>query len=160
MTQPMGGKDNCRYWTYAEAMNEAKRIAAYLESLQLEPKSQIALCSKNCAWWILADLAIWLSGHVSVPVYPTLTADNVSYMLEHSESKLLFIGKLDEHPWNEMKMGVPKDMPTVSFPLSPGQNHDGGKHESWDDLVQKFEPIKTPVARSPEEVATIIYTSG
>jgi long-chain acyl-CoA synthetase len=124
MTQPMGGGD-VKYYTFAQVLEEAKRIAAYLESLKLEKGSRITLCSKNCSWWIIADLAIWMSGHVTVPVYPTLTAETVQYILEHSESKLLFIGKLDEHPWNEMKNGVSKDMRTVSFPLSPAQDHDG-----------------------------------
>lgn len=53
--------------------------------------------------------------------YPTLTHDTVQYILEHSGSKLLFVGKLDEHPWNEMKSGVPADMDKVSFPLCPGK---------------------------------------
>jgi hypothetical protein len=131
-------------------------MAAYLDSLKLEKGSRIALCSKNCSWWIIADLAIWLSGHVTVPVYPTLTGDTVKYILEHSESKLLFIGKLDEHPWNEMKTGVSSDLATVSFPLSPGDDHDGGKHEKWDDIIKKLEPLAEPVKRDAEELATII----
>lgn len=159
MTQPMGNGE-CRHWTYAEAMDETRRMAAHLAGLRLEPGSRIALCSKNCAWWVLADLAIWMAGHVTVPVYPTLTGENVAYILEHSDSRLLFVGKLDEHPWNEMKGGVPKDLPTVSFPLSPAHDHDGGQHERWNDLVQKTEPIQSPVERAPEEMATIIYTSG
>ena len=159
MTQPMGGGD-VKYYTFAQVLEEAKRIAAYLESLKLEKGSRIALCSKNCSWWIIADLAIWMSGHVTVPVYPTLTAETVQYILEHSESKLLFIGKLDEHPWNEMKNGVSKDMRTVSFPLSPAQDHDGGNHETLDTLIDKCQPIQDIVVRSPEELATIIYTSG
>jgi long-chain acyl-CoA synthetase len=160
MTQPMGGGD-VRCWTLGEVLEEAERVAAYLESLRLERGSRIALCSKNCGWWIIADLAIWLSGHVTVPVYPTLTADSVSYILEHSESKLLFVGKLDEHPWKEMRKGVPAAMHTVSFPLSPAQEHgDGGRHEKWDDIIKKFDPIQQPVQRQPDELATIIYTSG
>ena len=161
MTQPMGGgDDNLKHWTFQEALDEAKRMAAYLESLNLPAGSQIALCSKNCSWWVLADLAIWFAGHVTVPVYPTLTGETVQYILEHSESKLLFIGKLDEHPWNEMKKGVSADMHTVSFPISPAEEHDGGKHEKWDDLIAKFEPIAKVVVRKPEDMATIIYTSG
>merc|ERR1719162_1987950 len=74
-------------------------MAAYIESLNFEKGSKIAICSKNCTWWIIADLAIWFSGHVSVPIYPTLTADTVAYTIEHSESKLVFIGKLDVQPW-------------------------------------------------------------
>jgi len=159
MTQPVRG-DKCLHWTYTEAMDEVKRMAAYLDTLNLEKRSHIALCSKSCSWWIMADLAIWFSGHVSVPVYPTLSHETVSYILEHSDSKLLFVGKLDEHSWSEMKSGIPKDMRTVSFPISPSQEHSEGKHEKWNDIIQKCDPIKMPVERSPDELATIIYTSG
>jgi long-chain acyl-CoA synthetase len=159
MTQPMGDGE-CKYWTFQETLDESKRMAAYLTSLNLPPGSSIALCSKNCAWWIMADLAIVMAGHVTIPVYPTLTADTVEYILEHSESKLLFVGKLDEHPWAEMKQGVPTNMPTVSFPLCPPNDPDGSKHEQWDELVKKFEPMDPIVTRKPEEMATIIYTSG
>lgn len=109
----------------------------------------------------MADLAIQMAGHVTVPIYPTLTADTVSYILEHSESKLLFIGKLDEHPWNEMKHGVPKELSTISFPLSPAEEHDGGSHQKWSDVVgSQAKPLDPIVQRKPQEMATIIYTSG
>lgn len=159
LTQPMGGGE-CQYWTFSETLEESKKMAAYLSSLNLPAGSSIALCSKNCAWWIIADLAIQMSGHVTIPIYPTLTADTVSYILEHSESKLVFIGKLDEHPWSEMKHGVPADMPTISFPLSPADDHDGGNHSKWNDIVAKTKPMDPIVTRKPEEMATIIYTSG
>ena len=158
MTQPMGGGDsNVKYYTFAEIYEEAKKMAGYIESLGFEPKSQIAICSKNCVWWIIADLGIWMAGHVSVPVYPTLTGDTTKYILEHSESKLLFVGKLDEHPWAEMKKGVPDSLPTISFPLCPKGNP---AEKTWDDVMKTATPIKEPVKRSVDEMATIIYTSG
>ena len=97
------------------------------------------------------------SGHVSVPVYPTLTAETTQYILEHSESKIVFIGKLDEHPWAEMKNGIPKNVQTISFPLCP---KDSGAEKKWDDIIASAEPIKKPVQRTLDEMATIIYTSG
>lgn len=154
-TQPMGGGDaNIKTWTWKEAVGEARRMAAYLKSLDLPEKSNIALCSKNCAYWIMADMAIWMAGHVTVPIFPILTADIVQYTLEHSESKLLFVGKLDPI-WDEMKKGVPDDLPKIAFPLAPSNDH-----EQWDDIIAKHEPLMDPVDRSPEEMATIIYTSG
>src|SRR5262249_45306683 len=60
-----------------------------------------ALLAKNSAHWLMADWAIWMAGHVTVPLYPTLSADTVRYILGHSESKLLFVGKLDD--WKTMK---------------------------------------------------------
>jgi len=157
MTQPMGGEGNMMYYTYNEVLAEAKKMAGYIESLGFPPNSQIAICSKNCAWWIMADLAIWMSGHVSVPVYPTLTADTTRYILEHSESKLIFIGKLDVAPWEEMKGGLPAGVPTISFPLCPeGKCAD----QAWDDVIASATPIEEPVKKSLDDMATIIYTSG
>jgi len=154
-TQPMGGGDaNIKTWTWKEAIAEARRMATYLKNLNLPEHSHIALCSKNSAHWIMADLAIMMAGHVSIPIFPILTADIVQYTLEHSESKLLFVGKLDPI-WDEMKNGVPADMPKIAFPLAPENDHD-----QWDDIVAKHDPLAEPVERSPDELATIIYTSG
>ena len=55
-------------------------MAAYLKSLDLPAGSSIGLISKNCAHWVMADWAIWMSGYVSVPIYPTLNATTVGYI--------------------------------------------------------------------------------
>ncbi len=153
LTQPMGG-GRVETWTWKRGMDEARRMASYLRSLGLPPGSGIALCSKNCAWWFMADLAIWMAGHVSVPLYPILTADIVRHVLEHSQSRLLLVGKLDP-VWEEMKRGVPAGLPQVALPLSPPSDA-----PRWDDLVAAHVPMAGPVARAPGEVATIVYTSG
>ena len=62
-------------WTWEEVMLEVRKMAAYIKSLNLEEKSKIAILSKNCAHWIMSDLAVMMSGHVSVPLYPNLSAD-------------------------------------------------------------------------------------
>ena len=154
MTQPLGG-DKLDHFSWARAMDEARRMASYLKSLDLPPGSQIAILSKNCAHFILTDLAIWMAGHVSVALYPTLNAETVQYILEHSESKLLFVGKLDT--WDEMKAGVPEDMPCVSYPLSPSNTSD---LPTWNDLIKEHEPIEGDPVRAGEDMALIIYTSG
>ncbi len=155
LTQPMGG-DEVLNFTFSEFLSESKKMAAHIESLNLPAASQIAIMSKNCAWWLMADLAIMMTGHVGVPIYPTLTADTVKYTLEHSESKLLFVGKLDAKPWNEMKKGIPSDMKCISFPLCP----DDVSYDKWADCTGKSDEIKEIKKRTPEEMATIIYTSG
>jgi len=158
MTQPMGGGDaNIKTFSYNQVLEGAKKVAAYITAKEYPPKSQIAICSKNCAWWIIADLGIMMAGHCSVPIYPTLTADTTRYIIEHSESKMIFIGKLDEKPWQEMKGGVPDGIDKVSFPLHP---KDTLSAEKWDDVIETATPIKEPVKRTKDEMATIIYTSG
>ncbi len=155
VVQPMGGAfDNTRDFTWAQLMDEARRMAAWIGAQGWEPGSAIALCSKNCAWWIMADLAIWMAGHVTVPIYPTLDEGTVRYILEHSEARMLFVGKLDP-VWDVMKPGVPDDMIQVSFPLSPD-----GPYERWDEIVASTEPLADVADRQPADLATIIYTSG
>ena len=154
-TQPMGGGDaNIKTWNWAEAVGEARKMASYLKSLDLPEQSSIALCSKNCAYWLMADMAIWMAGHVSVPIFPILTEDIVKYIIDHSEAKLLFVGKLDP-VWNDMKQGVPADMKTVAFPLAPENDH-----MQWDDIVVNYPPLMKTAACPADETATIIYTSG
>jgi long-chain acyl-CoA synthetase len=151
-TQPMGG-GKIREYTWAEAVGEARRMAQHLVSLGYPQGSRIAILSKNCAHFIMTDLAIWMAGHISVALYPTLTRDLISYILEHSESKLLFVGKLDG--WDDMKPGVPADLPRIAYSLSPPTDY-----PVWEDLVARTEPLQTPVTRQPDETAILVYTSG
>ncbi|MCM0612304.1 AMP-binding protein [Marinobacter sediminum] len=152
MTQPVGDGKVVEY-TWAKAVDEARRVAAYLKSLNLPEKSRIGLISKNCAQWVMSDWAIWMAGHVSVPLYPTLNADTVNYILNHAECDVLFVGKLDD--WDMMKSGVPESVRCISFPLSPPNDF-----ETWDDIVAKYPPLEENVQREAGELATIVYTSG
>jgi long-chain acyl-CoA synthetase len=152
MTQPMGG-GALHTWTWGQAIDEARRMATYLQSLGYEPGTRIGIISKNCAWWIMSDWAIWLAGYISVPLYPTLTAASVRQILEHSECKACFIGKLDD--WPAMKPGVPDGVHCISYPLSPPNDY-----ESWDDIVAKTAPLQGQPQRDAKELFTIIYTSG
>jgi len=150
------GTGQVRTWTWKQALDETRRIAAYLKSLALPPKSNIALISKNTAHWLMTDWAIWMAGHVSVPLYPTLAAETIRQILEHSESKLLFVGKLDG--WDGMKVGVPKGLPCVTHPLAPANAVAGAP--AWDDLIKKHPPLAESPLRPADEVCTIMYTSG
>jgi long-chain acyl-CoA synthetase len=152
MTQPTGA-GQVRTYTWAETLDEARRMAAYLQSFGFPPGSKIALLSKNCAHFIMSDLAIWMAGYVSVALYPTLQPETVRYILEHSESKLLFVGKLDG--WDAMKVGVPEGIPRVSFPSSPPN-----EYPTWDTLVKITPPIAGEPQRKLEETALLVYTSG
>ncbi|MDX1557534.1 MAG: AMP-binding protein [Marinobacter sp.] len=152
MTQPVGGGKTVDY-TWGRAVDEARRMASYLKSLNLPEKSRIGLISKNCAHWIMTDWAIWMAGHISVPLYPTLNADTVNYILNHAECEVVFVGKLDD--WDMMKPGVPESVRCISFPLSPPNDF-----ETWDDIVAKYPPLEENVQRDADELATIVYTSG
>ncbi len=152
MTQPIGG-GRVDEFSWARTLDEAKRMAAHLRSMNFPPGSQIAILSKNCAHFMLADLAIWMAGHVSVALYPTLNAETVQYILEHSESKLLFVGKLDI--WDELKPGVPDDLPCIAFPLAPST-----PYANWNDIIKDVAPIDDEPVRKADDMSLIMYTSG
>jgi long-chain acyl-CoA synthetase len=152
LTQPMPGGATKEY-TWRQAMDEVRRMAAHLKSLNFPKGSNIALLSKNSAWWLLADYAIWMAGHVSVPLYPTLAATTVRQILEHSEAKLLFVGKLDD--WNSMKAGVSEKLACIALPLAPSTSC-----PQWAEIVAKTEPMRENPTRPADDLATVIYTSG
>lgn len=152
LTQPMGDGKTENY-SFGRVLDESRRVAAYLQRFNWPPGSRIAILSKNCAHWLMSDFAIWMAGHVSVPIYPTLTADSVKLVLEHSEAVACFVGKLDA--WPEMQAGVPSNVHAISYPLSPDT-----PFPSWDDIVRETEPLATVPTRAADELATLIYTSG
>lgn len=152
MTQPLGNGQT-EQLTWSEVGEQARRAANWLRSLELEPGSRIAIISKNCAHWIVTDLAIWMAGHVSVPLYPNLTAESVRQVLEHAEVRVAFIGKLDD--WPAMAPGVPEGVISVCLPLHPHGRFD----RTWQDL-QACAPIQDTPHPAAAQLATIIYTSG
>lgn len=155
LTQPMGG-GVVHDFTWAQVADQVRRMAAHLQAQGWEPGSKVAILSKNCAWWMMSDLAIWMAGHVSVPLYPTLAPETIRQILTHSESRALFVGKLDG--WDGMKPGVPAGLPCISYPLSPVdaiQDYDG-----WDAICARTEPLQGQPVRAEDDLATLIYTSG
>ncbi|HYG02185.1 MAG TPA: AMP-binding protein [Chryseosolibacter sp.] len=138
-------------YSYRQAGNEIRRLAAYLAS-ELPAESNVAILSKNCAHWLMADLAIMMAGHVSVPVYPTLSSAGINQILTHSNVAAIFLGKLDDYP--AQQQGIPA-MKKICFPLY-------GYHEGvlWDDIVKGNPPMKTGDLNHHKKVATIMYSSG
>lgn len=153
LRQPKG--NNWKEYTWKEVGNQVRRMASAIQAMNLPERSNIGIVSKNCAHWIMTDLAIIMSGHVSVPFYPTLQAEQLNQVLTHSECRVLFVGKLDD--WSAMKDGVPKEVHCIAYPESPSEV-DG--FDKWDELTAKHEPLKGKPVADPDDLATIIYTSG
>jgi long-subunit acyl-CoA synthetase (AMP-forming) len=152
LTQPVGGGKVVDL-TWSQVYDEARRMAAHLRSTGIPPGSRVAMLSKNCAHFIVAELAIWMAGCTTVAIFPTETAGTVSYVLEHSEAKLLFVGKLDT--WPQQKSGVPESLPCIALPLAPPTDF-----ETWDEIVARTEPLAEPPQRGADELAMLLYTSG
>ncbi len=152
LTQPLGAGKVANY-TWGETVDQARRMAAHLQSRGIGAGSHIAILSKNCAHFFMAELAIWLAGGTTVAIFPTEGPDTIRFVLEHSDSTLLFVGKLDT--WEQQKAGVPAKLPCIALPLAPATGFD-----KWDDLVARTEPLAGKVSRAADDLAMLIYTSG
>jgi long-chain acyl-CoA synthetase len=149
-----------REFTWAQVLDEARRIAAHLAAQGWAPGSRVAILSKNSAWWYLSDFAIWLAGHVSVPVYPSLTAESVRYVLEHSEARAVFVGQLDSSDRDAMLAGIPDGVEVIRLPTAGPAFASGRAAAEWETLRASSAPLGQPAEPGPEDIATIIYTSG
>lgn len=152
LTQPTGG-GSVKDYTWKDVVGQARRMAAHLRSLGLSPGDRVAILSKNCAHFFMAELAIWIGGFTTVAIFPTESAETVKFVLEHSDAKVLFVGKLDS--WDKQSPGVAKEIPRIAFPLAPKTEFD-----TWDAIVGRTAPVEGRPERAPDDLAMIIYTSG
>ncbi|MEM6766815.1 MAG: AMP-binding protein [Bacteroidota bacterium] len=155
LRQPFG--DNWEVWTWGEVGHMARKLATGLKSLGLPPGSHIGLVSKNCREWFVADVAMMMAGYVSVPFFPTLTGKQIAEVLEIGDVKALFVGKLEV--WDDMKTGVPEDMPVIRFPHYKG-NSEVKRGLEWNEFIDKHEPLQEVAKPSLDDTWTIIFTSG
>jgi len=151
LSEPVAG--SYKNFTWAEAGQQVRKMAAALNAMGLGKDDKVAILSKNCAHWIMADLAISFAGCVSVPMYPNMTPDSIQQILEHSEAKAIFFGKLDGA--DQMRKGVPEHLIVIGFPFYLEKNT-----QNWDDLIAEQQPVQGNPVKDPMALATIIYTSG
>lgn len=140
-------------FSWRDVDRQVRCMAAYIDQQSLSPGSRIGILSSNCAHWIMADYAIWMAGHISVPLYPVLSANSIEQILEHSDTQFLFVGKLEN--WPAMQHGVADTIKRIHFPTSkekPG--------ESWSHIIDTTAPLSNNKPREIDELATIVYTSG
>ena len=151
LTQPLAG--GIREWTFREAHDDAARFAASMLKLGLEPGDRVAILSKNCAEWMIADIAIAMAGLVSVPIYPTAGADTVAYVLEHSGARAVIVGRLDNP--DEAAKGLASDVMTIGLRY-PGVDC----HRDWQAMIDASEPLPERHRPDASDTMTILYTSG
>jgi long-subunit acyl-CoA synthetase (AMP-forming) len=153
LTQPVGGGRTVDY-TWRDVLDQARRMAAHLRAIGLQPGDRVAMLSKNCAHFFIAELAIWMGGFTTVAIFPTEKADTVAYVMEHSEAKAVFIGKLDPG-WERQLPGIPDGIARITFPLAPDTPGD-----RWDDIMAAVAPLGGRPARRADDLALLLYTSG
>lgn len=152
LRQPVNGQ--YRTYTWAQVNDQARRLASALLAQGLVKGDRVAILSKNCAEWFISDYAIQLAGLISVPLYPMQTPDALEYVLSHSDSKVIIIGKLDGA--KEMEPGIPDNIIRLAMPYEMDMRVD----HQWNDLLNSVEPATESPVHAMDDLMTIIYTSG
>lgn len=152
LRQPINGK--YKTYTWSQVNDQARRLASSLLAQGLVKGDRVAILSKNCAEWFISDYAIQLAGLISVPLYPMQTPDALEYVLTHSDSKVIIIGKLDGA--KEMEPGIPDNIVRIAMPYEIDMRID----HQWDNLLSNNEPITDSPIHPMDDLMTIIYTSG
>ena len=140
-------------FSWQSAGEEIRKMVTAIHQMGLHEGDKIAILSKNCAYWIMADLAIMMAGCVSVPLYPNISPYSLTELLLHSDSKLIFLGKLDHT--EKMQAAVPKHLIQICFPFYPIENC-----TSWKDFTKLQKPFIGKPTLDMDSLACIIYTSG
>ena len=155
LRQPFG--DEWEIYTWGEVGQMARKLATGLKSLGLRENAHIGLISKNCREWIIADIAIMMAGYVSVPFFPSLKGEELSFLLDYGDVDLIFVGKIET--WEDIKNDIPLQLPVIKFPNYKGFSIvDRG--EEWFDFLGKYNSMKNPNIPKLSDLWTIIFTSG
>ncbi|CAH6940107.1 Long-chain-fatty-acid--CoA ligase [Vibrio chagasii] len=143
-------------FTYKEVADKALKLASALEALGAEPGDRVALISKNCAEWFICDLAMMLGDFVSVPIFPTAGADTIQYCIEHSESKIVIAGKLDDPKATQQVLDDNTSLISISLPYdtAPKCQH------TFEQLIEAHEPTTKRPQHYDDKLMSLVYTSG
>ena len=77
---------------YKDVARKIEKMHILFENCGVKPGDKIALCGRNCAHWAVSFLAVLSYGAVAVPILHEFNAEQIHNIVNHSESKLLFVG--------------------------------------------------------------------
>jgi long-chain acyl-CoA synthetase len=151
--------------SYAEVLERARSVVAALAGRGVVRGDRVAIMSENRLEWALVDFACLFAGVVDVPVYPSLTAGHVAYILSDSGAKLLFVPGPDHMAKAvEARAACGRAVEIVVFD-PPDAVAEGVV--SWTSFLSGGAPaptvdeLRTEALRArPDDVATVLYTSG
>jgi len=155
LKQPYG--NTWKTLTYKEAGEEARRILTALQKMGLAKGQHIAILSKNCYHWILADLAIMMGAYVSVPLYYNITKEQLREVLIQGDVEAIFIGKLDE--WGDKTEALPEEIKVIRMPHYKG-NAEVEEGVAWEKLIEENKANKESFVPAIDSLWKIKFTSG
>ena len=151
----MNRKREATRYTYAEAKALGERVAQRLEDLGVDEESRVAILMSNQPAWLLSAYGALYRGATLVPLDYKLQAQEQSALMAHSRPKVL----ITEYPiWRKLsQLAEPIEVEHILVTEAP-ESADLGRAERFEDLPEEAAP--TFIEREPEDIATIVYSSG
>lgn len=154
--------------SYKQFYENALMCARGLSKMGINKGDFVAILSENRVGWVISDMGILSLGCVTVPIYPTNTPEQIKYVLNHSESKAVFISTKSQY---EKLLEIKDDIPSVKFVVSY-EKFLGDKSlplYTFNQLLEVSHPLTESEKKTleegieqiiPEDMLTCIYTSG
>lgn len=159
----LNAKENKQWVSYSldDFINNANYVSAGLLHLGLKPGDNVAIMAGNSPQWNFIDYGCQQVAMPSAPIFPTISNDDLTYILNHSEAKIIFIS--EKATWQKLA-AIEKDLPHLKYVFSI-DNVEGVK--SFSEFIAigkenldlaKINSIKKGVQEN--DLMTLLYTSG
>jgi len=143
-----------------------RRVALGLADLGIEVRDRVGLLSENRPEWAITDYACLTGGLTDVPLYPTLPADQIAYILNDCGAVAVFVSTREQaEKIASIRAQIPSVGKVISFDdvgsladLSLAQIEEMGAKVETPDSIARYRIEADKV--SPDDLATLIYTSG
>lgn len=146
-------------YSTAQFISTAEDLARGLLQLGIAPGDKVALASGNRSEWAILDQALLRIGAISIPIYPTMSADDYTYVLEHSGSTAFFVSNAELLAKARIAQArIPALQHLFTFDPVEGTPLWSTLLGNGPERQEELERCKAAVRR--EDLATIIYTSG
>ena len=152
--------------SHRQLLERVRHVAEGLKALGIKRGERVAILSETRAEWAIADYACLTGGFPNVPVYPSLPADQIAYILRDSAAVALFVSTVSQaRKVMEIRSDLPQLRLVVSFDATGGRaDMTLAELENRGSIGQTAESIRRhreeALRARPEDLATIIYTSG
>jgi long-chain acyl-CoA synthetase len=152
--------------SHSEVAVRVRHAARGLSSLGVRRGDRVAILSENRPEWAIADFACLTAGLTDVPIYPTLPAEQIAYILKDAGAVAIFVSnRLQAEKIREIRSQIPSLKSVIGFDEIPGLTNmsiaelekRGAAGETSVSIATYKEDALTV---KPDDVATIIYTSG
>ena len=145
-----------------EFLEKSNQISRGLLQLGVKKGDKVAIISSNNRTeWCIVDIGVLQIGAIDVPIYPTITAEDYSYIINHSESKYCFVS--DVVVYEKIK-SIQNECPNLKeiycFDTIKGCKHWSAVLELGKDATHQSKVLAIKESVNPQDLATIIYTSG